>query len=143
MTQEKSSSLRGEKAGRKFLAISGTEVRPTKPYGRIRMLYVHPRITSRHITFSRQINATWQETGPRYSTQQTSRQCPPPPPPHTETFQQHSVHENTPTDSHSPILKYYGRRFSIFRPVLERRSSYAAGSFTVICQRPTTTYLLG
>jgi hypothetical protein len=54
---------------------------------------------------------------------------PPLPPSPTEPFQQHLGHDNdnAPTDSHSPIvLWYYCGRFSIFRLVLERRSSYAA-----------------
>jgi hypothetical protein len=63
----------------------------------------------------------------------------PPPPPPSETFQSKSDHENIPSNSHSPILQYYGGRFSLFSPVLEQRSSYSAGSFTVKCQSPSTS----
>jgi hypothetical protein len=60
----------------------------------------------------------------------------PPPPSPTQPFRQHPGHESTPNDSHSPILRYYGGRFSIFRLVPERRSSYAATATCVDGETP-------
>ena len=65
-----------------------------------------------------------------------SRQPWPPPPSPTQPFRQHPGHESTPNDSHSPILRYYGGRFSIFRLVPERRSSYAATATCVDGETP-------
>jgi len=63
----------------------------------------------------------------------------PPSLPPTEPFHQHLGHDDAPNDSHSTILRYYGGILSIFRLVLERRSSYAAGSFTATCPTPLPT----
>ena len=57
---------------------------------------------------------------------------------HTNTFQQHPAHKNAPNDSYSysSILQYCCLRFSAMGLILERRSSYAAGSFDH--EMPTT-----
>jgi len=55
---------------------------------------------------------------------------------HTNTFQQHPAHKNAPNDSYSSILQYCCVRFSAIGLILERRSSYAAGSFDH--EMPTT-----
>ena len=65
-----------------------------------------------------------------------STPCPWPPPSPTQPFRQHPGHENTPNDSYLPILRYYGERFSLFRLVPERRSSYAATATCVDGETP-------